>query len=706
MVSCQSIRGQRRAPRSGPTCRPLVETVESRILLATAVLSSGEPGAFSVMVDSYGAFGARTTAGDVSYQPPGGQPVGAVLESAVYFGPAGRFLSSASIEGTEDLPEVGFDRAEGMMADSRFRAGGFSVSLSQIVAGGATGARLSQIYSIRNDGVTPRDLRLVRHVNTDVEAATGIAPGAIAGGREVAGLAFDRELVDNGLLAYAGAEAGDAPYHVSIFNHTERYGADDILAPAGPTGYAAGPAAGGFASIAAAGGIPADRLNVIGGDADENGVADAAYDAALSLQSDFLAVGPGETVNIRFVTDFRDFVPAAPAAPAPGGGARPTASLALPIPPVTNSATTDVTFVMRYEDDVALDVSSFGDGDVLAYPAFGASYPATLVGVEQSADGAAQLATYRYTFPGGIDSEYYLGGTYTLWVAPGEVTDVGGRAVFPGRVPGGTFEVTVRAPEPQAWPDLVAGPVRLLGRVRAVGFLTGAKGPATEVRVENRGAAALVRTVNVSMIASTDGLLDDADVVVGTFPVRFRLAPGRSQTLRLRPVAFPAEMADGDYLLLARVDADHEARESDETNNVSATASALRVAAPRARVGFAGPVVVRHTSFRAGAGASVLVPVQNLGNVASTGLLRARLAASADGEAGGADDRLLANVMAPLRLKAGAGRLVRLRFTVPADLPAGNYLLSLVLEPESQGFDTARAVAFGDAPITVVGTGA
>ena len=118
-------------------------------------------------VDSYGAFGARTTAGDVFYQPPGGQPVGAVLESAVYFGPAGRFLSSVGIEGTEDLPGIGFERVEGMTADSRFKVGGFSVHLAQIVAGGSSVARLSQIYSIRNDGVTPCDLRLVRHVNTD-----------------------------------------------------------------------------------------------------------------------------------------------------------------------------------------------------------------------------------------------------------------------------------------------------------------------------------------------------------------------------------------------------------------------------------------------------------------------------------------------------------------------------------------------------------
>src|SRR5687767_1966826 len=176
---------------------------------------------------------------------------------------------------------------------------------------------------------------------------------------------------------------------------------------------------------------------MIAGDADENGVADDAGDVALSLQTDYLSLAPGQRVNVRFITHFRESVPAAPPAPEGGGGVRPTAALALPVPPVTDSATTDITFVVRYEDDVALDVSSFGDGDVLASSAFGASYPATLVGVEQSPDGAAQLVTYRYTFPGGIDSPYYLGGTYTLWVAPGEVTDVSGRSVFPGRISGG-----------------------------------------------------------------------------------------------------------------------------------------------------------------------------------------------------------------------------------------------------------------------------
>ena len=81
----------------------------------------------------------------------------AVLASAVYFGPAGRFLSSAGIEGTEDLPEVRFNRVEPLLAESSFTLGGFTISLTQIVATNTWGARLSQIAADPRVAIIEKD---------------------------------------------------------------------------------------------------------------------------------------------------------------------------------------------------------------------------------------------------------------------------------------------------------------------------------------------------------------------------------------------------------------------------------------------------------------------------------------------------------------------------------------------------------------------
>src|SRR5688572_6519160 len=109
--------------------RPSIEPVEPRLLLATTVLSFGDGGAhgaIQVTVDAYGAFGVNTGAGDALYTPPNGQAVGTVFESAVYFAPADRFLSSVGIGGIENLPEIGFDEV-GLFATSTFVVGGFHV---------------------------------------------------------------------------------------------------------------------------------------------------------------------------------------------------------------------------------------------------------------------------------------------------------------------------------------------------------------------------------------------------------------------------------------------------------------------------------------------------------------------------------------------------------------------------------------------------
>src|SRR5690606_21172616 len=93
-----------------------------------------------------------------------------------------------------------------------------------------------------------------------------------------------------------------------------------------------------------------------------------------------------------------------------------------------------------YTDDLAIDVSTLDDDDVVVNPG---GLRATFVGVDAASNGAAREATYRITPPGGswdaADND-----TYTIEVVAGEVTDTSGKAVPAGAV--GTFTVSVVDP--------------------------------------------------------------------------------------------------------------------------------------------------------------------------------------------------------------------------------------------------------------------
>ncbi|MCY2987411.1 MAG: proprotein convertase P-domain-containing protein, partial [Planctomycetota bacterium] len=79
---------------------------------------------------------------------------------------------------------------------------------------------------------------------------------------------------------------------------------------------------------------------------------------------------------------------------------------------------------VRFDDNLAVDVSSLGSADLLVRRSGGgATFPVTFVDVVPTASTPTLTARYRLTPPGG-SWDYQDNGTYEIYLQPGEVTDV------------------------------------------------------------------------------------------------------------------------------------------------------------------------------------------------------------------------------------------------------------------------------------------
>jgi hypothetical protein len=101
---------------------------------------------------------------------------------------------------------------------------------------------------------------------------------------------------------------------------------------------------------------------------------------------------------------------------------------------------TSASFIVTYNDTVALNGATIGTGDVVVTGPNGFKQTAVLTGLTHSADGKTYYATYRITAPGGT-WEPWDNGSYTVTLQPGQVEDSAG-VWASGRVLG-AFQVAV-----------------------------------------------------------------------------------------------------------------------------------------------------------------------------------------------------------------------------------------------------------------------
>jgi len=110
---------------------------------------------------------------------------------------------------------------------------------------------------------------------------------------------------------------------------------------------------------------------------------------------------------------------------------------------VTKAGGTSYTFTVTYTDNLAVDVSTLDNLDLLVTGPDGFRQAATLVKVNSKKDGTPRTATYKITPAGGVFSAAN-NGVYTVALQAGEATDTVGHAVAPGVL--GTFAVDTAAP--------------------------------------------------------------------------------------------------------------------------------------------------------------------------------------------------------------------------------------------------------------------
>ena len=226
-------------------------------------------------------------------------------------------------------------------------------------------------------------------------------------------------------------------------------------------------------------------------------------------------------------------------------------------------------------------------------------------------------------------------------------------------------------PGPANGPDLTAA---LTGALPAQ-VLGGAKGGAA-VLVNNAGDQPMTGPVTVRLYMSADEALDPSDTVVTSATKKLKLKPGAAKSVKLK-YAYPA-MPDGNYRLLAQVDPDNGVTEKSESNNVAASTATVGNRAPF--VDLSGTFALRPSVVtRGGRPASVALSVLNAGNVTATGPLTISLSAStnADGTGGLVP---LVSLTKGLKLKAGASKVFKLKFTAPPQLAAGSYFLTATLD--------------------------
>jgi len=107
---------------------------------------------------------------------------------------------------------------------------------------------------------------------------------------------------------------------------------------------------------------------------------------------------------------------------------------------ITAAGGTTYTFTVTYTDDVGINVSTIGNGDIRVTGPNGFDAAATFISIDSPTNGTPRVATYSITTPGGA-WDFSDNGTYSILLQPNQVTDVGGTAIATDVV--GTFAVAI-----------------------------------------------------------------------------------------------------------------------------------------------------------------------------------------------------------------------------------------------------------------------
>jgi hypothetical protein len=202
-----------------------------------------------------------------------------------------------------------------------------------------------------------------------------------------------------------------------------------------------------------------------------------------------------------------------------------------------------------------------------------------------------------------------------------------------------------------------------------------ARGTAT-VDVTNTDTAKEQALVTTSVYASSDGLFDDASVLLGSVTRKLFIKPGATLPVVVQIKSLPSSL-NGTYMLLA------------QTSNVAGvvateTGPAITITAPF--IAFTDTFAKTTLATSAVSGqktrAAVQVNITNNGNIVSKGTTTIAIYASADGIA--ADGTLIRSLTTSVPLRPGASRTVNVPLlTLPAVADGDYFLLAQVTDPQA-----------------------
>ncbi|CAA9394449.1 MAG: hypothetical protein AVDCRST_MAG64-1361, partial [uncultured Phycisphaerae bacterium] len=342
-----------------------------------------------------------------------------------------------------------------------------------------------------------------------------------------------------------------------------------------------------------------------------------------------------------------------------------------------NPGTTTYEFSVIYSDLGGLNLATLDANDVTVTGPNGYSQTATLLGTSELSP-TSDAGIYQVTAPGGVwdgpDS-----GTYTVTMLPGAVADVAGNLVVPGQL--GQFVAL--------GPDLVAIPVRGLRS----GAISGVDRQRARVRILNQGSSTAAGAVSVRLFTSLDETLDAGDVTIGTFTQDVVIEPDTFEQVNVR-FTYP-QVREGNYFVLAQVDAGNAILEQDESNNVRASLTRVGLSAPFVDL---QPTLVPFTGIRSRTGVNTAtLTIRNAGNITAAADITVALAGLGD-ETPAVGDRPIATVPLKVNLRPGQRKTFRLNFSFPVEFSRGTYRLVATIDAGNliaeRDEDNNRVVSF------------
>jgi len=205
----------------------------------------------------------------------------------------------------------------------------------------------------------------------------------------------------------------------------------------------------------------------------------------------------------------------------------------------------------------------------------------------------------------------------------------------------------------------------------------------TTVRVTNKGTATFRRTLNISLFASADGILDTSDPLVGTATASsVSIAPAAGKNVRVN-FRYPTGVQEGNYFLIARADTDNTVVDSDPSNNFAIPPQSVLIRPPFIDL---QANTIQVVSGPLGAGTNrVDVSLSNLGNVTAAGNLTISLSASTTNtNPSGVGDVLLGQTTHSVSIPSQKSARLRIAFTLPPNLPRGVYFLHAMVDQNQQ----------------------